>query len=80
MITYWLMFLPAAAGALYVQRRIAAGSSTRVLELGPVWWLVVLLLTLLIGYRFEVGGDWGSYMNYLYRAEYSSFAQMMTLR
>jgi hypothetical protein len=63
---------------MYAQRRIAAGSSTRVLELGPIWWLVVLLLTLLIGYRFEVGGDWGSYMNYLYRAEYASLAQMMT--
>jgi hypothetical protein len=30
-----------------------------------VWFAVLIFLTMLIGFRLEVGGDWGSYLNYV---------------
>ncbi len=30
-----------------------------------LWYSILIFLTLLIGFRLEVGGDWGSYLNYL---------------
>ena len=29
------------------------------------WYLVLIFLTMMIGFRLEVGGDWGSYLNYV---------------
>lgn len=77
MITYWLMFILAVAAALAAQRRAGIGSSTHVLRLGAAWWLVVVILTLLIGFRFKVGGDWGSYLGYVVRAGRSSFGEVL---
>jgi hypothetical protein len=63
---YWLMFLVPAGMALEERPRrlgqagsVGAPAPTRI----PfVWWLVLLVLALLVGWRHEVGGDW---MNYL---------------
>ena len=55
MLPFWLMFLlPAWAvlvpARLPVRQRIIA------------WWAVGMLFALMIGLRFEVGGDWGNYL------------------
>ena len=68
MIIYWLLFLLAATAALFSQRRSTTGSGPRVLQFGGTWWLVVCLLTLLIGFRFKVGGDWETYLGYVISA------------
>lgn len=60
MIPYWLLlFLPVWA-CLQGPRR-----------LWPAWqaWLIGISLTLFIGLRHEVGGDWFNYIPYLTRAE-----------
>jgi len=31
-------------------------------NLNGAWWYVIIVLTLLIGYRYEVGGDWGNFL------------------
>lgn len=31
----------------------------------PAWWMLGLLFTILIGLRYEVGGDWGGYLKHL---------------
>lgn len=59
MFTYWLMFLIPAFAALTRRRtRITA----RPWYLSPDWALAWASLTVLIGYRFEVGGDWFNYL------------------
>ena len=63
MLTYWLMFLLPAMVALMTEtqrtRALAGGESET-----PVgaWIAVGIVLTLLIGFRYEVGGDWFSYV------------------
>jgi hypothetical protein len=55
---YWLMFFLPAWAALF---RIRATPST-----AQIGWVVVWsVLTLLIGYRYQVGGDWGNYLQHL---------------
>lgn len=63
MLTYWLMFaLPALAALMTETQR------TRALPVGGpetpvgVWIAVGIVLTMLIGFRYEVGGDWFSYV------------------
>jgi hypothetical protein len=57
MLTYWLMFLlPAWAGIVASPR---SRTPERDLELG--WLMIVALLSLVIGFRHQVGGDWGNY-------------------
>ncbi|MDT0619868.1 EpsG family protein [Salinisphaera sp. P385] len=43
-----------------------------------MWWLGIAI-ALLVGLRFEVGGDWGSYVGYLIRAQEFSLAQNLAL-
>lgn len=54
MITYWLMyFIPASIALFYKGNR-----QTKVLP----WIIIWILYTLIIGFRFEVGGDWFNYL------------------
>ena len=63
MLTYWVMFVLPAMVALMTEtqrtRALAGGESET-----PVgaWIAVGIVLTLLIGFRYEVGGDWFSYV------------------
>jgi len=68
MLTYWVAFVLAAFGAL---------AKLRFSRLG--WVIVGVLLTVFIGLRFQVGGDWGSYVDYLYRASRVTFIEVFTL-
>jgi hypothetical protein len=71
MVVYWLMFLLAAGYALAFGTRTASlvhgMQSTR---LNIAWAAVWLALTVLIGYRFEVGGDWFNYLRHLQEARH----------
>jgi hypothetical protein len=66
MYVYWLMFLlPAFASFFKVRSKRAA------VFLG--WTATWLTLTLLIGFRHEVGGDWGNYLRQFNDVYYLSF-------
>jgi len=54
MLTYWLMYLIPTSMALFLNR-------TRQSNLMP-WIIIGLFFILLIGFRYEVGGDWGAYL------------------
>jgi hypothetical protein len=79
MIVYWLMYLLAAGTAVAAGTRavsIAYGmQSTR---LNGAWVFVWLVLTLLIGYRFEVGGDWFNYLRHVQAAQYGDIYSAAT--
>ena len=65
------MFLMPASAAI-LQPRIRAAP-----RLGPAWLAAWLALTLLIGYRLQVGADWGSYAEAVYRASGRSIADVL---
>lgn len=66
MLPYWLMFLLPALPALAAepQRRVW-GRSAREAKLKWSWFLVLVALTVVIGFRYEVGGDWSNYFRYI---------------
>jgi hypothetical protein len=77
---YWLMFLvPAWAALNEFWQPPAAVRGWRPLRLERPWLVVVLLLTLLIGFRYRVGGDWGNYFGYLYRLTGVPLAKVLQL-
>ena len=51
----------------------------RPLRVNGAWILVILILTLVIGFRYEVGGDWSNYFRYLSDAAYLSFSDLSGL-
>jgi hypothetical protein len=71
MVVYWLMFLLAASYALFFGTRAASLShGMQSARLNAAWAMVWLLLTLVIGYRFDVGGDWFNYLRHLQEARH----------
>lgn len=76
MLPYWLMFLLPALPALATgpQGRMRRPSGGRV-RLEWSWILVLLGLTVVIGFRYEVGGDWFNYFRYIETAERLALAE-----
>jgi hypothetical protein len=70
MLPYWLFFvIPAfaALGSRPLMRLRPDG--TRSLQIDGSWMLVIVSLTLAIGFRYNVGGDWNNYFRYLFQAQ-----------
>ena len=75
---YWLMFLLPALAALSARRhRLHAATGLRSLKLDEAWLAAVLVLSVLIGFRFEVGADWSDYVSYVYNARYAPIATIL---
>lgn len=76
MLVYWLMFLLTAGIALRSRAHstyfVQGMHSSR---MNFFWFSIFTILTIIIGYRFEVGGDWGSYLRQLHDARYQDFYQ-----
>ena len=68
---YWLMFLLAIPGVFYV--RTVRSSNQRL-----AWFSVLVIFTCLIGWRHEVGGDWGAYIAHLNFMGYYSFSEVLS--
>ena len=77
---YWVMFLVPAVAALQERWRHPGWIlAAPVLRRGRAWWLVALALTLLIGYRFEVGGDWFNYIGNFYNLQWLELADVLRM-
>lgn len=77
MLPYWLFFLVPALAALAsdpIMRVKADG--TRPLRIGAIWLLMIVALTLVIGFRYDVGGDWGNYFRYLFGSQNLNFSDL----
>lgn len=67
---YWLFFIVPALAALATSPRVSARpDGTQSLRIDGTWTLVSIALTILIGFRYEVGGDWFNYLEYLIAAQ-----------
>jgi hypothetical protein len=66
---YWLLFSIFAAGSLEYRRRGFIGS-----QANPLFVAAGVFAALMIGFRYEVGGDWGTYTRMFYETRYIGFA------
>lgn len=63
MLVYWLLFFIPLLALVYPARNSHA--------LQNISWLFAgIFFTLIIGFRYEVGGDWSSYLDKIYTLEY----------
>jgi hypothetical protein len=73
---YWLLFLVPAFQALTKLRKLTPSLPAKQ---RPVRWpTIFFLLTVMIGFRHEVGGDWGAYLLQLERVKNESFFGTLT--
>src|SRR6056300_1738535 len=70
MLPYWLLLLIPAA-AIFINRSMVGPSQVL------IWWGVWLFYVLAVGLRFEVGGDWFSYINHLEMRTGASMTQVL---
>ena len=70
MLTYWLMYLMVASISLFYRQN-------KQMKMLP-WVIVGIFFTLLIGLRFEVGGDWFNYIMHYNRVVGESLHDAMT--
>lgn len=80
MLPYWLMFLMPALAALASDQAGSPAAKRRNSHRLPVAWIVAgVLLMVVIGYRYEVGGDWFTYIGYLDTVYGTSLSEVLTL-
>ena len=81
MLPYWLMFLflalPAVTNAPFLRLR---RDGTRSAPVNAAWATILLLLTILIGWRYQVGGDWENYLRHVRSASQMSFSDITIKR
>jgi hypothetical protein len=65
---YWMIYLTLAFPAMLAQHPV---KESRLF----MWLAAGFLLTLFIGFRHEVGGDWGGYLGHFLIANYFSFTE-----
>ena len=81
MLPYWFLFLvPAAAALAFGPLMRFRTDGTRLTRIDATWILVILVLTLLIGFRYRVGGDWENYFRYLDRVKNLTFGDLWALK
>lgn len=73
MLPYWLLFTMSAVGAL--QSRAYVHQLGRI---GPVLAAFAVVVLLMVGLRFEVGGDWGNYLEIFEFIRYRTFDSALT--
>ncbi|HYP16222.1 MAG TPA: EpsG family protein [Opitutus sp.] len=74
MLPYWFLFSIVAAGALDFRRRAAAG-----MRAAPFLVPIGLLTALMIGFRYEVGGDWFNYLGIMERTETAGLGELLEI-
>ncbi len=63
MITYWILYFGVSGLAVIANNRTFSDSNSQILyKLNPLWLFIIFVLSVLIGFRLEVGGDWIQYV------------------
>lgn len=80
MLPYLLFFaLPALAAIAYGPQMKLQPFGDSSLRVNAVWMAVIFMLTIIVGFRYEVGGDWGNYYNYLFKSQHLNFSDISGL-
>jgi len=80
MVPYWLMFLIPAIAALSSDRGDWSQNDDGYgHKLTWGWVAISILLALVVGYRYEVGGDWFTYVGYLYYVTDADLTEVISL-
>lgn len=73
---YWLVFGLTSLLALSASPRMRLRrDGTRSLRLDPTWIAVIVGLTLMMGFRYQVGGDWWAYIRVFQTVQFYSFEE-----
>ena len=79
MIPYWFMFFIPAMLAIAAQPVTARNLDGTIRgSVDGTWIILGIVLTLIIGYRFEVGGDWFNYLRHFNHMEGQSYAYALS--
>ena len=62
MLLYWMLFYIPAFFALVGHQRKKKNTDPYSIHLNALWLILIIFLTLFIGFRIEVGGDWYAYL------------------
>lgn len=76
MLVYWLMFLFPALAALATGTKFKR-NKRGLARTTPAWAVTWILLVVLIGLRFQVGGDWYNYLGHLNDARGASLLELL---
>ena len=79
---YWIMFLLPAVASLHTRWAIDHMSPAEQLAAprGGGFWVVIGILTLFIGFRFEVGGDWFNYLRNFENVYFGTLDEALALK
>lgn len=77
MLFYWIMFILPAWFALKEHPVVRYNELTR-LSWGSFWSILFVLLSFAIGFRYEVGGDWGSYQGRVFIAATQELGEVLS--
>lgn len=65
MLAYWILFLVPAMAALNSRPNMRTRhDGLRAVRVNSSWALVAVAVTIFVGFRYEVGTDWGAYYRY----------------
>lgn len=78
MLGYFILYLIPFIIALSYQSNHSIDNSTTISSGNIFAWVIIgLLFTLMIGYRDEVGGDWGTYLRHFENIDYYTFDEIL---
>jgi len=70
MVIYWLYFIfPAVLALAGVARMPNQHTNYQYLNFKALWWIFIFSFIILIGLRFEIGGDWDTYITIFLTSE-----------
>ena len=78
MTIYWILFLFPAVLAFFGKKREQNAYANTFPSIDLLWFLSVLILTFIIGLRFEVGGDWVAYLKFFDLSQNQSLFQLLS--
>lgn len=79
MSIYWVLYLSVVALA-FKERPFSHKDLSSILNIPIAWIFIPLFFCILIGFRFEIGGDWGAYLRYYDRIKGVNFTEVWFIK
>lgn len=79
MFAYWLIFFLVLISTYSEREKIYLGEKIKLRKLPAIYFLSLLLMLFIIGFRVEVGGDWISYLLALERMDGATLSDVLKM-